>query len=230
VSQETTNHSFDELASGLASGSISRGKALRLMGAALVGGTLGSLGGVAAADEECKPLNKKCRKNSQCCSGNCSKSGTSRSGTCACQENGGTCGSNSQCCSGSKCSNGTCVACLPNSLSSTCTDDSQCCSGICNTTSSGSCAPCRETFARCTSASDCCSGICSDSGFCDHTPATVGTSTVRCFCNDGAVIDTCLRISCTEDAGASSEFCTTACASHGGRASDTCSPRGFCGG
>jgi hypothetical protein len=37
VSQETTNRSFDELASGLASGSISRSKALRLMGAALVG-------------------------------------------------------------------------------------------------------------------------------------------------------------------------------------------------
>ena len=64
--------SFDELASGLASGSISRGRALRLMGAALVGGTLASLGiGEAAADDECKPLNKKCRKNHQCCSENC---------------------------------------------------------------------------------------------------------------------------------------------------------------
>jgi hypothetical protein len=40
VGEETTNRYFDELASGLASGSISRGKALRLMGAALVGGTL----------------------------------------------------------------------------------------------------------------------------------------------------------------------------------------------
>jgi hypothetical protein len=56
VSQETSNRYFDELASGLASGSISRGRALRLMGAALVGGALASLGigGVAAADE-CKP-------------------------------------------------------------------------------------------------------------------------------------------------------------------------------
>jgi hypothetical protein len=51
MSQETTNRSFDELASGLASGSISRGKALKLMGAALVGGTLASLGiGEAGAD------------------------------------------------------------------------------------------------------------------------------------------------------------------------------------
>ena len=64
---------FDDLARGLADGSITRGKALKLMGAAVVGGTLGSLGvgGVAVADEECKPTGKKCRKNAQCCSGIC---------------------------------------------------------------------------------------------------------------------------------------------------------------
>ena len=43
------------------------------MGAALVGGTLASLGiGEAAADDLCKPEGKKCRKNAQCCSGTCS--------------------------------------------------------------------------------------------------------------------------------------------------------------
>jgi hypothetical protein len=43
--------SFDELAIGLSSGTLSRGRALRLMGAALLGGTLASLGiGEAAAD------------------------------------------------------------------------------------------------------------------------------------------------------------------------------------
>jgi hypothetical protein len=45
----TAEHSFDELARGLASGSVSRGKALRLMGAALVGGALASIPGVAQA-------------------------------------------------------------------------------------------------------------------------------------------------------------------------------------
>ena len=83
MSPEAREHSFDELTRGLASGSISRGKALRLMGAALVGGALGSLGGVAAADEDedCKRAGKKCRKNHQCCSGNCVR------GTCsACPE------------------------------------------------------------------------------------------------------------------------------------------------
>ena len=96
--QEARDHSFDDLARGLASGSISRGKALRLMGAALVGGTLASLGiGEAAADDECKPLNKKCRKNHQCCSENCD----SVSGTCtaACGAIGATCTGNTDCCS-----------------------------------------------------------------------------------------------------------------------------------
>jgi hypothetical protein len=79
VSQDTSNHSFDELTRGLASGSISRGRALRLMGAAVVGGALASLGiGEAAADPPgCKRNGKKCKKDEQCCSRRCVN------GTCA---------------------------------------------------------------------------------------------------------------------------------------------------
>ena len=44
---------FDELARGLAEGSISRGKALRLMGGALVGGVLASIPGMAGAAPKC---------------------------------------------------------------------------------------------------------------------------------------------------------------------------------
>jgi hypothetical protein len=63
MARETIEGSFDELARGLASGSITRGKALRLMGAALLGGTLASVGiGEAAADSLCKPNAKKCKK------------------------------------------------------------------------------------------------------------------------------------------------------------------------
>jgi len=80
VSQESTNRTFDELASGLASGSISRGKALKLMGAALVGGTLASLGfgRVAAAEPPgsgCTRNGKPCNRDRQCCSGTCSSHG-----------------------------------------------------------------------------------------------------------------------------------------------------------
>jgi hypothetical protein len=94
VSQDTSNHSFDELARELASGSITRGKALRLMGAALVGGALGSvgIGEAAAAPIGCKGDGKKCKKGTQCCSGNCS---------------GGICVS---CPSGQELCNGNCVS------------------------------------------------------------------------------------------------------------------------
>ena len=102
MSPEARERSFDELARGLASGSISRRRALRLMGGVLVGGTLASLGfgGVAGADEECKPTGRKCRKNQQCCSNNCSKSGTSSFGTCAagCLSDNSPCTASSQCC------------------------------------------------------------------------------------------------------------------------------------
>jgi hypothetical protein len=78
MSPEARERSFDELARGLANGSISRGKALKLMGAALVGGTLGSLGigGIAAAAPPgCRHNGKQCKRDKQCCSGNCSSHG-----------------------------------------------------------------------------------------------------------------------------------------------------------
>jgi hypothetical protein len=91
VSEETRNRYFDELASGLASGSISRGRALRLMGAALVGGVLGSLGGVAAAAPHCRPIGKRCKSGSKCCSGICDPAG----GTCC---SGSACFTTDDCC------------------------------------------------------------------------------------------------------------------------------------
>jgi hypothetical protein len=77
MSPEARERSFDELARGLASGTLSRGRALKLMGAALVGGTLASLGIGEAAANDCKRNGKRCKKNTQCCSGNCVN------GTCA---------------------------------------------------------------------------------------------------------------------------------------------------
>ena len=88
---------FDELARGLASGSISRGRALRLMGAALVGGALASVGiGEAGADPiGCKRNGKACKKDTQCCSGFCGEGGT-----CACKPYSSACTNNGECCSG----------------------------------------------------------------------------------------------------------------------------------
>jgi hypothetical protein len=69
MSPEGRDHSFDELTRGLASGTLSRGKALRLMGAALVGGALASIPGIALAKP--KPAGAKCNHDHQCASGNC---------------------------------------------------------------------------------------------------------------------------------------------------------------
>jgi hypothetical protein len=95
---------FDDLARGLASG-MSRREALKLLGGGLAGGLLVFLGvGRAAADPPgCKRNGKHCKRDEQCCSGNC------ESGTCAaaCVSNGGSCTSSSQCCNG-VCKGGTC--------------------------------------------------------------------------------------------------------------------------
>ena len=88
MSPEARERSFDELARALANGSISRGRALRWMGAALVGGTLSSLGlGEAAAAPKCRPVGKRCKRNAQCCSQNCTIPAGSRTGTCQAQTN-----------------------------------------------------------------------------------------------------------------------------------------------
>ena len=118
MSPEARERAFDALATEMASGSISRGKALRLMGAALVGGTLASLGigGVAGADNLCKPRDKKCRKPEQCCSHNCS------GGTCAPCLPANVCSSDAECCGGtcSQISSGGFICVGPNAAVCTC--------------------------------------------------------------------------------------------------------------
>src|SRR5215212_8826087 len=120
---------FDELARGLADGSITRGKALRLMGAALVGGTLGSLGirEAAGAPPGCKRAGKHCTRTDQCCGSLVCLSGTCQTPTTSTTETpttsttetpttttttpclpSGTCGGNAECCSG-RCASGMCA-------------------------------------------------------------------------------------------------------------------------
>jgi hypothetical protein len=105
VSQQTTNRTFDELAREMASGSISRGKSLKLMGAALLGGTLASLGMGEASAHVCQPDGNACKKDAQCCSGTCE--GGQCAAAAACIPTNCHCTTSTECCSG-HCSNGVC--------------------------------------------------------------------------------------------------------------------------
>ena len=192
---EARGRSFDELARGLASGTVSRRRALRLMGAALVGSALGSLGGVAAADEECKLAVKKCKKNKQCCSGNCS---------------GGKCAA---CPSGQVLCNGSCVStsfptgqtlntttcqceCPLLQNGATCTADTQCCSGNCQ---EGSCLPPTGPYRTTCSCYDgarpnACTSVDCRSDLFDLV------CTPLCATHGGPLIDVPFSISCVPDA------------------------------
>jgi Stigma-specific protein, Stig1 len=95
VSQQSTSRSLDELAKGLATGHLSRGKALRWMGGALLGAALASFPGVAWANDDddrcpegqsrcgercvnlrfnerhCGRCFNRCRSTQSCCNGRC---------------------------------------------------------------------------------------------------------------------------------------------------------------
>jgi Stigma-specific protein, Stig1 len=81
--------SLDELAKGLASGTLSRGKAIRWMGGALLGAALASVPGMAWAND-CRRLGRGCRRDSQCCSKNCVRLGDHK--VCGCPEGKTRCG------------------------------------------------------------------------------------------------------------------------------------------
>ena len=85
MSPEPRDHSFDELTRGLASGTLSRRKALKLMGAALLGGTLASIPGIAWG-AKLKPGGARCKRNEQCASGQCVDSVCAPTACGACPE------------------------------------------------------------------------------------------------------------------------------------------------
>jgi hypothetical protein len=86
MNQQDRASSLDELAKGLASGRVSRSKALRLLGGALFGGVLASIPGLASA----KPKPSKCNKDKHCPSGQSCVNGQCTFRTCT--EFGTVCG------------------------------------------------------------------------------------------------------------------------------------------
>jgi hypothetical protein len=75
-------HSLDELARGLASGSVSRRKALKVMGGVLVGTVLGSVPGIALTQRAAEAALSACRNASACCACTYEEGGGITGSTC----------------------------------------------------------------------------------------------------------------------------------------------------
>jgi hypothetical protein len=189
---------FDDLARGLADGTLTRGKALRLMGAAVVGGALGSLGiGEASADPPgCKRNGKTCTRGTQCCSGNCS------GGTCQAQTTTTTTSTTST----STTSTSTSTTSTSTSTTSTST----------STTSTSTTPMCRPDESSCAANSECCSSFCVN-----NTCRPIGNR-FTCICADSPqFLETCSSLSCAQD-GTPQLACASVCAGHGGVAGAFC--------
>ena len=183
------NHSFDELAKGLANGSFSRGQALRWIGAALLGGVLASIPGVALAHHrpdhtggsgsgppsEIPPTGSqgcpapKIRKRGQCV---CPTDPTCRTPkvqnptTCECE-----CSSNQEECFGLCCSTDEVCAsgiCCPSD--NYCATFDQCCASDDVCTPLGGCCPSENAcFGFCCASDEVCAplgGCCPSDNYC----------------------------------------------------------------
>jgi hypothetical protein len=151
--------SLDDLAKGLATGTLSRGKALRWMGGALLGTALASFPGVAWAND-CRRLGRECRRDSQCCSRNCVRRGDDK--VCGCPEGKRRCGDRcvnretnenhcgscfNSCEEGEECVDGECgggcpsgrVPCATGTCGTCCLEGWECVEGVCTIVCTPSC-------------------------------------------------------------------------------------------
>ena len=200
VSQQTTNQSLDELAKGLATGTLSRGKALRWMGGALLGAALASVPGVAWAND-CRRLGRECRRDSQCCSRNCVRRGDDK--VCGCPEGQRRCNDR---CVNLKTNERHCGRCF-----NRCTEGQECVRGVCQ----GGCPDTQICGDACCTADESCwsdgeigkIAIC-----CSNDPYCVGVVTVagQQVCVNGDAYGDCTRLTCNIDADCSlGELCVS---------------------
>ncbi len=192
---ETT--SFDELAKGLAEGKLTRRKALRLLGATLVGGVLASVPSIAwAAKPAPCPSGNKCGKNCcpdatfVCSQGKCAcpTGQTACGGQCVRLTTNQNCGSCGNACSGGKtCQSGVCA----------CPQGQSECGGVCRdlTTDVAHCGLCGNACAQgascvggqcvCPSGQEVCSGQCVSSCM---GRQLLNATTCECECPTGTTL------------------------------------------
>jgi hypothetical protein len=244
VSQESTNRSFDDLARGLANGSISRRKAIKFIAATTLGGILGlsGIGTAFAKNKTCAqwcaavfgantPAAGQCASDAAHGTGLCSSSScgpaTPPSSVCCTRNSSGNCTSYSgaSCCgSSATCLNGSCCA-IANVCGSTCCALGQTCLN-------GSCCPSEQV---CGSTCGCPAGQVCSNGFC-CPPGYVGLGNGACARsggNSGCSGNNCLDVGCqgctSEVGGGGASYCRgsgalSACTTHA-----DCDPGQFCG-
>jgi hypothetical protein len=227
MATQTTESSLDELAKGLATGTLSRGKAIRWMGGALLGAALASFPGVAWANDRCSQGQTRC--GDRCVD---LKTNERHCGSCR-----NRCGTKQTCCGGRcvnlKRSERHCGRC-----SNRCAEGQECvegmCSGgepICNPPCpegeecvQGTCCPNAQVCSTLTTLTCCAEGEdCIQGGVCQVCPPGEPVCT-GCACETVACTDTCNpnTISggvCYDDA----DGVGTICACGFGQCTDDCS-------
>ena len=210
-----TEGSLDELAKGLASGTLSRRGALRIMGAALLGGALASMPGVAwaakpggcASGVRCK--GKCCAVGATCATKGggctCPAGQTECGGVCrdltTDMANCGVCGN--ACAQGASCVGGQCV----------CQSGQDLCPGT-NVCVQGCSATSGEVFDPTTCRCECPTGetLCPGNNTCvQNCPSgqTLNTATCTCECPPGTT--TCGTTCCPSGQGCSNGTCLDMC-------------------
>ena len=181
---------FDELARGLANGSLSRRRALKLFVATALGSLVPARFAAADPPEKvtiCHKPGTPAEKTMDLPEsavpdhlghgdflGECGETTattttttTSTTSTTMCLPDGGTCSSGTECCSGICGPGGTCTCIAPGE--SFCTNNSQCCNGesFIGLCFSGLCLPCVRSGFECQQADPgCCSGTCGPDFIC----------------------------------------------------------------
>ena len=193
---------FDELAKGLATGTLSRGKAIRWMGGALLGAALTSVPGVAWAND-CRRLGRECRRDSQCCSRNCIRRGDDK--VCGCPTGQTRCNDR---CVNLKRNERHCGTCF-----NRCAEGDECVDGMCQ---GGGC-PSGTTLCG----TECCqTGATCVNGTCCRNAQVCGTGTTLTCCAEGkeCVNGVCGEPTCKPLGGScifDRECCSSICASNG---------------
>jgi hypothetical protein len=193
----TGDSSFDELARRLASGDVSRGQALKLVGGALLGTALASFPGVTWAND-CRRLGRECRRDSQCCSRNCVRRGDDK--VCGCPAGQTRCGER---CVNLNRNENHCGECF-----NRCDEGQECLGRVCQ----GGCPPGEPVCGNrcCDGGRECVGGVCQCPSGTTECTRTVGEGSTapQCVpdCPSGQVLNT-KRCECVVPTGGTNVGC-----------------------